>query len=713
MSKPTIAGVVGLVVLASLSSNAIADELEERNVSALGAKDKAVSISVIDKDELSSRGVIGLSDLAAGSTAGLYIQGSEYNASSLDVSIRGIGGTASNQLTGESGVGTFVDGVYIARGLGLGIDLVDLENIEVRRGSQGVLSGRNTLGGAVYLTSAKPSGVYGLEQTLRFGLEYGEVRSLTHLDLPEIADVLSIRLSVMVNQHDGWVENEEGVVAFDNYFPSKDNEGHRVALRLKTSETSTIDYAFEDSESTTTHPYFQVSDIGQGGSGLSVENGRSDTTRSAIPIPEAVVDISSHNITASWFNSEQFEFKLITGLRDVNSREFTNFDGLLGAAVVATSAGGDHQQQEQITQEFQFKAKLYDGALNLVGGVAYLNEQVELDAVNTRGESETNAVSVYGQGTWAVSDAFDIIVGVRGSSEDKELLSIERNGVATNQTTDIDDDNTDYSLAFSFDLTDTTNLYLSFATGYKSAGASFFADDLTPYEAETSETIELGFNGSLFESRVDYQFVVFNTEIEDRQLAFTDPDNRRFTDIINGGDATIRGLEFSFNYALSDKVALTGEYYLVDTDVTAINIPYKPLAGEFEFEVGAGASLKPHIAHAPVHSGSLGVDYGFGDFEYGTMVLHVEYVSMASHVLDSFTEQRASRDVFNARLNLADFELEGDQGRIDIILWANNLTDKEYADNRFAIYDGTAANTYTVSSYGEPRAFGVDVSFEF
>jgi iron complex outermembrane receptor protein len=712
MSKPTIAGAIVLAAhslltgSALLAGSALAGENQERETSTTVT---AITSVELDTEQLTALGAIGLSDLAAGNFNGLSIRESASNQSALDLSIRGIGGTTSAQLTGESGVGVFVDGAYVARGMGLGVDLVDLESIEIQRGSQGVLSGRNTLGGAVHLTSVKPSGEYGLEQTVGFGFEHSEVRSITHVDLPQIANMLSARVSLLVDQHDGWVENEEGTTANDNYFGAKDNEGFRVAFQLNPSDALSFDYAYEDSESTSTHAYFQDADE-------VFTTGRADQTRSAIPIPETTVDIESHSFNASWAYSESIQVEMINSLREVESKEFSNFDDVLGSAVTPTVAIGDWQKQEQSYHELRVHTALFDGSVQLVGGVVYFHEEGDLDvymaSARTRGNTDTDSESIYAQLTWSLSDKLNVIAGVRGTSDEKTITSDQRNGTATNLSTEIEDENTDYSLAVTYDVTDSMSSFARYSTGFKSAGASLFSESLAPYDAETSDTIELGLEGDLFEGDLGYSAVVFTTYIDDRQLVFADPDDIRFANVLNdSGDTVVRGVELDLSYALRENITLSGEYTFLDTDVDATTLPYRFQAGGYEFDsAGEGVNVMPHVERAPVHSGTVAIDYAIGDFEAGNMALRVEYVAMGTHFIDAYSEQQESRDLINARLTMAGFELVDDQGTIDIVLWGNNLTDEEYASNHVAVF-GSSTIPATATAYGEPLSVGVDVRF--
>ena len=209
MLNPKSAG-ASLAILALAVSTTVAADLRERVVSSpvsvISASDFPVAVSVLDTESMSRNGITSLADLIPGQVAPLKVQPSPLNASNLYLTIRGIGGINADQPARDPNVGVYLDGVYLARSQGLGFDIIDAERIEILRGPQGVLYGRNTLGGAVNIVSKKPSGELDFSQQFTLGGEYNEFKSITHLDLPRWAG-FSTKLSYLANQHDGWVDN--------------------------------------------------------------------------------------------------------------------------------------------------------------------------------------------------------------------------------------------------------------------------------------------------------------------------------------------------------------------------------------------------------------------------------------------------------------------------------------------------------------------------
>ena len=394
MLRPIRAGVasLGLLVFVCGAMHVAAEEaaleepaeeavLEERNV--VLARSVPSSSTLYSFNELEMRGVHGLTDLIAGNSAALLIQPSEFDSSSLTLSLRGMSATTPHQATGESAVGVFLDGTYIGRSQGLSLDLLDIESAEVVRGSQAVLGGRNTTGGAVYLTSSKPTGELGFETKLQFGEIGDEVTSISHLNLPRFADVLSVKLSYLLHNHDGWVVNGEnpGDVNVDpvtnENFVVRDNEGLRIALRADQGGPFIYDYSFLNADIDSTRPYFQVLS-GTPPTEFELETDfRDDLEESVINNPKSRVDITHHNQTVT-MHGDRATVTAIVSYREVESRRRYDFEGLLGPSVPASSDSGERLEQEQFAQKIQLDTHLFDGLLDLTVGVQNFNEQVDV-----------------------------------------------------------------------------------------------------------------------------------------------------------------------------------------------------------------------------------------------------------------------------------------------------------------------------------------------
>lgn len=698
---------VALVALSTaINAVAIAEKNLERQATAVNVIGSSLNF---DSQALSDLGVSSLSDLLSGAAAGLQVQAADNNSSALDLSIRGFGATTASQVTGESGVAVFVDGVYQARAQSLSMDILDLDSIEILRGPQGVLSGRNSIGGAVKLVSKKPSGKAGLSQQLSLGSEFDEFKSISHLNLPQLG-VLKAKLSYLVNEHDGWVENQDqNAETNNNNYWLKDNEALRAALSFALSDNVDVDYVYEDANDGSTPPYFQS--VIAGTSAVAVETPRADRARAALALPVSETDIESHSLTANWQVNDSLSVQSLSSYREVDTEQFNNADGVFGAGVGVNLINPNVQAQEQTSQEFRLNGNLLGGDLDYIAGIVYFDEEVSLNGDLNVGSADTESLAFFAQGTYAISDQLDVILGWRETTEEKTLSSELIGGGIGGRFNEIEDDNTDVSLAFSLAVSEKISTYLSYSTAFKSAGSSLLADGLQPYNSESVETIELGMKGQFWSDRANLSLVLFTADYKDEQIAFVDPDNFSQNYIINATeDSTHEGIELDAVIAIAEGLTLSASYLYLDADTNPVLAPYADDGmGGTDFALGGGAATQLFAVRAPRQSGTAAVDYTLGSFEFGTLSLHVDISSSSAQHFSANSAVQDARDLVAANITLSDIQLEGDSGNLKIAIWGKNLNNEEYVTNSVAV----PATGSLAQAYGEPRSYGIDLLYTF
>ncbi|MFM9853521.1 MAG: TonB-dependent receptor [Sphingomonadaceae bacterium] len=215
-----------------------------------------IAISVLSGQALQDRHVQSLLDLGDGAIPSLRIAPFFSRPGALIVNIRGVGVLAdSNQPARDQGVGVYIDGVYLGRAQGLGSALYDIENIEVLKGPQGTLFGRNTEGGAVNIVTKKPSGKFKLNTTIGAG-NYGSYKAETHIDLPETNNI-SIKLDGILTRRDGFVENPfPGARDFNSF----EKRGFHFGALWKPTSNFRADYSFDTSFDDTSTLYLQLTE---------------------------------------------------------------------------------------------------------------------------------------------------------------------------------------------------------------------------------------------------------------------------------------------------------------------------------------------------------------------------------------------------------------------------------------------------------------------
>ena len=209
-----------------------------------------IAISVLDPEAIKDRHVQSLLDLGDGAVPSLRVATFEARQSALTIGIRGIVPFDQNQTARDSGVGVYIDGVYLGRSQGLNAALFDVQRIEVLRGPQGTLFGRNTEGGALSIVTKAPTGEFGGRVTAGFG-NYGARNGEAHIDLPEYQNI-SIKLDGVYQHQDATTRNPlAGQVGWNAY----DRVGGRIAARWKPTDSFTADVAFDKARDENT-PFF-------------------------------------------------------------------------------------------------------------------------------------------------------------------------------------------------------------------------------------------------------------------------------------------------------------------------------------------------------------------------------------------------------------------------------------------------------------------------
>ena len=423
-----------------------------------GLQEAPISISAFNGDSLEYRGVTNIGQIAD-FTPNLTFQnnpsfGGSSNAAS--VFLRGVGQKEFLPTT-EPGVGIYIDGVYIARSVGAILDLIDVERIEVLRGPQGTLFGRNTIGGAISLTTKKPAEELGGNISVTGGTD-------SRLDVKASADIpfsenFRSKFSVASFQRDGYVTREDGLDLGDD-----DTLVARAAFQWDASESVTVDFAIgktrdrENGPAMTllginfgfpidpdTPPMALINNVGAnlaaGGPpapcafpGMELNlavpgcydnryvEGRDFNAGAAPSFSKA--DLTSGNLNISWDLSDNLELRSITAFRDLDS-EFSR-DGDHSPLVI--SQFFDSLDQEQFTQELQLLGS--GEKFNWIAGVYYFEEDGNnvnlLDFVvssfRSGGRFDNEASAIYGQLTYDFTDKLSATFGLRYTEEDKSFL---------------------------------------------------------------------------------------------------------------------------------------------------------------------------------------------------------------------------------------------------------------------------------------------------
>lgn len=719
-------GLLAHSAIAQDTGNARATTLEEVIVTAekreASLQDTPISIAALSSDNLETLGISGIGDMGK-NVPNLEMAPFPNSRSAYVMFIRGVGSNES-QTTQDPAVGVYMDGVYVARNIGLGADVADLERVEVLRGPQGILYGRNTTGGAVNLISAKPTGEFGFKEVATAG-NYGYWRSQTQINLAESAGV-SAKISFDRSEKDGWRQNASG----GHDFQDEDKTGARLALRMAASEDLTIDYSYDMSDIGGPQGYYQIIEVPATARnyylGLGIPAGavdffilptvnaysnkhRGEWGFQSTPVKDSDTDIQGHGLTVTWELGD-ITLKSITGYRELQENVSQNYSGNPFVEALNVDARVHHRQ---FSQELQAIGEALDGGLKYVAGLYYFNEhgyEREYDTsagfvVENRWiKSDNEAWAAYGQVTWTPVDPLDITLGGRYTVDEREAEKFS--GVYFSQVRKADEDYSNFSpaLTINYRWTDDISTYAKATSGYKSGGFNTRSTEtgfLQPYDEEEVVSYEIGMKSTWLDDRVRLNVAGFYNDWTDMQQNFIlVPGTPFLTDTFNAGEAVTQGFEIDMVAVLLEGLQLSVSYGYTNAEFKEVIDP------------GTGLDVADFytMPYAPENSYAVALDYDLPSFSFGNMSLHVDY-SWRDDTVGTAPPQDGfdlpSYGLLNARITLADVATGHDGSSLKFAIWGKNLNDEEYLLHTIGL-GGT-----NVGWFGEPRTYGLDITYEY
>jgi iron complex outermembrane recepter protein len=411
-----------------------------------------IAMAVVDSEVIAERHVQSLYDLADGGVPSLRVATFEARQSALTIGIRGIVPLDANQPAREQGVGIYIDGVYLGRQHGLNAALFDVERIEVLKGPQGTLFGRNTEGGALSIVVKAPTGEFGGRVGAGIG-NYGAYTGDIHLDLPKYAG-FSVKLDGVVQYQGATTRNPLAGQTGWNYF---DRRGGRVAVRWEPTDDITDDFSYDVAKDKNTPFYSQLLNYNPNGcvagtqaaisactlpgtnyttltgtvkplSPLVVVNGTSRMQVADIGVPQQPSVDKTHGFTNSlkWKVSPEIELRSITAWRGVTATQWDNSGGAHRVPLVVAGCTGNacnfsryslaDLYQNQFSQEFQAVGTV--GSVDYVAGLYYFNGHVSDDAATPN--------SVAFNSTLTAVTVLDPCIGSSGFGSQPGCRSIDR-----------------------------------------------------------------------------------------------------------------------------------------------------------------------------------------------------------------------------------------------------------------------------------------------
>lgn len=503
----------------------------------------------------------------------LAVYSGRNQTTTLTAFLRGIG--QADPLWGvEPGVGLYLDDVYMARPQGALLDVYDVERVEVLRGPQGTLYGKNTIGGAIKYVSRAPTDDLEARLSLAGG-SYGTQNVRAMVSGPLIEGKLRGKVAFASLTNDGYGENR----FLDTEVQDKDTTAFRVGLDWLVSDEVTLSFAADRTEDESQPRGYARLEPNVFcplylGAACPPLDDRYDTESGLAPLNGT--DSEGYSMTLTWDVNPAWQFKSITAYRESDSQNNIDFDTTPAPITDVIATYSD----EQTSQEFQF---LYTGPGKLSGvfGVYYfdgtaggrvLNNFLNLLFGSTEGTTDTESVALFADGSYRLTDRLTMNAGVRVTEEEKRGRAFnvgftdgtfsEINAIVA----DFDKTETFNSVAprFGFDyfFSDDVMGYLSLSRGFKSGGfnvraqAVAFPASAEPFDDEVLDVAEVGLKTVLADRQLVLNTAAFYGDYSDVQVStFTSfdsdgdgEDDAFFGNFVNAGNATLRGLEVEMDW---------------------------------------------------------------------------------------------------------------------------------------------------------------------
>ena len=681
-------------------------------------QDVPVAVSAFGEQQLEAQAVQNLTDLNAKAPNVVLAPVGAYPYASAFF-IRGLG-FADVESTFEPAVGVEMNGVYLARNSGALQDFFDISSVEMLRGPQGTLYGRNTIGGVVSVRTKTPTpgDPFGGQFQATIG-DNGRQEARVGLDIP-MDEVFAARVSMLYKSYDGYNHNvttgrDEG-----------DNETLSGRLTLVARPNDVFDatlVADFDRERGTGASFRNASLPGHVYYNLSPDSGSPVFSAAQLAQGRDIRNVYGDTPTFAnidtWGLAFTMNYKLdigtltsVTGYREFTDEVQSDYDATPYTVFWALR----DQTHEQFSQEVRLAGEV--GSFDYVAGVYYMNQNYAITntqsgtlyggAVARQIASQKNSAwALFGQVDYHLTERLTLTAGGRYSTESKTFNNRPL-FFATSRTYEDDWNNFSPKLGVNYDFTDNLMGYFTWSKGFRSGGYNGRAASFTsagPYEAETVESFEAGFKSELFERRLRLNGAIFSSTYSDMQVGSQGLTSGGIYESIvtNAGEAQIDGAEL-------EALWIVGGGWRINANLAYLDARFTDNMTDFTSDGINNPTDNSDLplAYAPEWSGAIGVNYvretPLGDLTFNANAVYMDDIYTSGGVINrtSDVQVRPANTLYDATI-----ALEGTAGW-RVALWGKNLTDEEVINNTFGL--GALGE---LRIYQPPRTWGLEVGYKF
>lgn len=696
-------------------------------------QDTALSVSALSARDIDNRVPNDIRDLAADSPNLIIDDLQQGPGSPTAIFIRGIG-VSDVEKNFDPTTGVVLDGVFIGANSGAMLKTIDLESVEILRGPQGTLFGRNTVAGVINLTRTKPTGEAGGKIRVGYGdYDTSVIDGLLNFGTPDFAFKIS---GTHREQKEGYLTNlvtgED--LGREEYTQITINSLFKISENLEVEITLTDEQQDQDAHTSlnlggaTTWwcaVYGQCSPgigIPQSGDRYKVYNNEPNARNASFESFTGILEVR-------WDLSDNYRLDYILGRKTTDEEVDQDWDGT-PLTLYHTTRDAEY---EQLSHELRLTSDL-DGSFNYVVGLYKWDSEYTIPmesrigffdlfgAVPTQDplivvplynytHQETDSMAVFFEGDYDINDQFTLTIGGRYIDEEKSSNACQGPGPypdCSQINTYADKTFTKFTpkVALSYQSSENMLYYISYSQGYRSGGFNgrwgnqFSA--IRPYRPETVTNIELGLKSQLLDNRLRFNMAIFDMDYEDKQLDVDIPDTLaaigRATVTDNVAEATFRGIEIEL-------YAIINQNFSVDLNMGYLDASYDEFFADF---TGSGTEadftyLEP--LRAPELTWTLGLTY---EWQAGA---GIAYIRASAHFIgEHHTSQLNSQTVFNNDQTLVDLSMNYEIDNTTFAFFAKNITEE---DGFTVGYDVFAGAAWTYGMARKPRVWGFNITQSF
>lgn len=707
-------------------------------------QDTPISITAFTGADLEARQLDDISQIAESTPNLVFDDGVTISGSSASSSvfIRGVG-QLDFTFNSDPGVGIYVDGVYLSRSIGGLVHLLDIERIEVLRGPQGTLFGRNTTGGAINITTRKPENEFSGKAGINAG-RYDRIEGYASVNLP-ISDTLLTRTSFSVRKRDGYVDRLQGG---DDY-GDVDAFSGRSIINWRASDNLEVTIAVDGTrERQTALPVVLIDDIDETGFPFALSYNNAIAGPPCVPPPSPRTNAACYNNqwregtdklstnaghdsksdldlwglsgTITWGINDNLSVKSITAIRDFESLSTMDLDG----SPLPVFDIDLTQDMTAVSQEFQILGNSFDDRLSWILGAFYLNEdarhfeaiQATFDfsllpppagfplvatGLTSGGDTTNESIAIFAQGTYNITDKLSLTAGLRYTDETRKFTPDSRLGpirLLPQQAFKTSADELTPMVNLAYAWSDDLNLYITYSKGFKGGGFSQRIAQPNPappaFEPEIVKVIEGGLKLRAWENRLLINAAAFHSDYSDIQVLGQAP-GVIGDSTINAGEADIDGFELEISAVPVTGLLLQGGVGYLDAEYTKLSPGV------------VNITLDSRLPSAPKWTTNFSASYEYTTPSANTITPRIDwfYTSTTTNVSGDFPSQvQDGYSLLNASV-----AFETTDGKWRAALSGKNLTDEIYLVSG----DETAAIGTVYGTYGLPRTWAFNLERRF